>query len=76
MLCFLIVNKRGRYYIAAIRTNHHLEFAGIGMLQRVNVYAAAGLCLTLPDGVGNGSGEIVRRKTPLLTKIFLILIYD
>ena len=29
------------------------DFAGIGMLQRVNVYAAAGLCLTLPDGVGN-----------------------
>ena len=27
MQCFLIVNKRGRYYIAAIRTNHHLEFA-------------------------------------------------
>lgn len=27
------------------------DFAGIGMLQRVNVYAAAGLCLTLPDGV-------------------------
>ena len=52
------------------------DFAGIGMLQRVNVYAAAGLCLTLPDGVRNGSGEIVRRKTPLLTKIFLILIYD
>ena len=23
-----------------------------------------------------GSGEIVRRKTPLLTKIFFILIYD